>query len=517
MPSTTWCRRAGQRQSGMGFTLRGVIAVSVLVAGARGARGEPDDAKLAELRLAEVIAAAVRQSPDLERARIDVAAARALLQQAEGVGDTHVGGRATVSAAGLASTDPRGDNSSYTTGLQAFGRRALSTGGTLEVTVGGARGHYNQPGTDADGNLIHVDSDAYGTLAQLQLTQPLLRGAGAAAFEAPIHQAERQRDAAALSQEAKARDLLVSISQSYWEVAFGWRQLEVRKVSLDLAEKQLALTEGAIRSEKVAKSEALAVQQAIAIRKQDVINSEQDLYERSLALRRLGGLEIGPDQLMVRTEALPTRADVQELDQETLVRQAFEHSAELAALEATRRAAEIAMTAADNAAKSKLDLSVTGTVNGSDKTAGRAVTSMFDHPGYALDASLTYDRAVEQRAERGGQAVARAALLAAKAAERDARAKLAVRATRAVQRARAAITKIALGADAIDLAEQNVTAEQKRFELGKSTNFEVLRRQDDLEQARLRHAEAVTDLMTARAELDGLSGTILPRYNIVMP
>ena len=259
------------------------------------------------------------------------------------------------------------------------------------------------------------------------------------------------------------------------------------------------------------------MQQAIAIRKQDVINSEQDLYERSLALRRLGGLEIGPAQLMVRTEALPTRADVQELDQETLVRQAFEHSAELAALEATRRAAEIAMTAADNAAKSKLDLSVSGAVNGSDTTAGKAAKSTFDHPGYSLDASLTYDRAVEQRAERGGQAVARAALLAAKAAERDARAKLAVRATRAVQRARAAITKIALGADAIDLAEQNVTAEQKRFELGKSTNFEVLRRQDDLEQARLRHAEAVTDLMTARAELDGLSGTILPRYNIVMP
>ena len=86
-----------------------------------------------------------------------------------------------------------------------------------------------------------------------------------------------------------------------------------------------------------------------------------------------------------------------------------------------------------------------------------------------------------------------------------------------MQRARAALASIALGNQAIDLAEQNVAAEQKRFELGKSTNFEVLRRQDELEQARLRHASAVADYLAARADLDGLGGAILARYGIVMP
>ncbi|HEX8112084.1 MAG TPA: TolC family protein, partial [Kofleriaceae bacterium] len=96
-------------------------------------------------------------------------------------------------------------------------------------------------------------------------------------------------------------------------------------------------------------------------------------------------------------------------------------------------------------------------------------------------------------------------------------ARLAVRATRAVQRTRAAIASVALGDQAIDLAEQNVAAEQKRFELGRSTNFDVLRRQDELEQARLRKASAVADYLAARTELDGLSGAILARYHIVMP
>ena len=351
----------------------------------------------------------------------------------------------------------------------------------------------------------------------LGLTQPLLRGAGSEAFEAPIRQAERQRDAAALTSEARARDLLVSLAQAYWQVAFAWRQLEVRRISLDLAHQQLAYTEGAIRAEKVPRSEALAVQQAIATRQQDVIAGEQDLYERSLALRQLAGLEIGPDAIAIKTEALPARIDPLDPGLDGVVRAAFAHSAELAAAEASRRAAEIAAAAADNAARSRLDLDISAGPLGADRTAYTALSSAVQRPGLAIIAGLTADHAIEHRTERGAQGIARAALLAARVAERDAQARLAVRATRAVQRARAAIASVALGDTAIDLAEQNVAAEQKRFELGRSTNFDVLRRQDELEQARLRKASAIADYLAARADLDGLSGAILTRYHVVMP
>jgi len=199
------------------------------------------------------------------------------------------------------------------------------------------------------------------------------------------------------------------------------------------------------------------------------------------------------------------------------VRDAFAHSAELAAAAATLRAAEIAATAADNAARSRLDLEISGGPTGVNTTASGALSSAVQHPGLTVFAGLTADHAIEQRTERGGQAVARAAVMSARIAERDAQARLGVRVTRAVQRTRAAIASVALGDQAIDLAVQNVAAEQKRFELGKSTNFDVLRRQDELEQARLRKASAVADYLAARAELDGLSGAILARYHIVMP
>ena len=484
--------------------------VIVLAAAARGARAESG-----ELRLSEVIAAAVRHSPDLERARIDLAAARAQLLRAEGVEDTHVEAAATAQATGTTPDDPNGETEVRLVTVDVSARKALSTGGTLSVIAAGDRQHVI--GIQRLPNSVPLLAGLqhrYAASVVFELVQPLLRGAGATAFEAPIRQAEQQRDAAALTQEARARDLVVAIAQAYWQVAFAWRQLEVRKASLELADKQLAYTEGAIRTEKVARSEALAVQQAIAVRKQDVIAGEQEVYERSVALRQLGGLEIGPDALAVTTEALPAKVDAAALDVAAVLGAAYDHSAELAALAATRRAAEIAVAAADNAASSRLDLDVSGGPSQANRDVGKLLSSDV---GYQVNASLTFDHSIERRTERGGQQVARAALLQAKLAERDARAKLAVRATRAVQRARAALASIALGSEAIGLAEQNIAAEQKRFELGKSTNFEVLRRQDELEQSRLRHASAVADYLAARVDLDGLSGAILARYGIVMP
>jgi outer membrane protein len=85
-----------------------------------------------------------------------------------------------------------------------------------------------------------------------------------------------------------------------------------------------------------------------------------------------------------------------------------------------------------------------------------------------------------------------------------------------VQHARAALASITLGETVIALAQQNIEIERKKLDLGKSTNFEVLRRQDELEAARLRHASAIVDYLSARAEIDGVTGQLLARFGIVM-
>ena len=63
---------------------------------------------------------------------------------------------------------------------------------------------------------------------------------------------------------------------------------------------------------------------------------------------------------------------------------------------------------------------------------------------------------------------------------------------------------------AIDLANENIQIETDRFNLGKSTNFDVLNRQEELRQAELRKAQAMIDWHKAEAGVQALTGDILP-------
>ena len=50
--------------------------------------------------------------------------------------------------------------------------------------------------------------------------------------------------------------------------------------------------------------------------------------------------------------------------------------------------------------------------------------------------------------------------------------------------------------------------------MGRSTSFDVLRRQEELAQAQLRQARARIDLLAAQAALGALTGEILDSYDL---
>ena len=56
--------------------------------------------------------------------------------------------------------------------------------------------------------------------------------------------------------------------------------------------------------------------------------------------------------------------------------------------------------------------------------------------------------------------------------------------------------------------------EHARFDVGRTTNFEVLRRQDELAQAQLRQARAKADYRIAVASLQSLTGALLARHGV---
>ncbi|HUJ59389.1 MAG TPA: TolC family protein [Kofleriaceae bacterium] len=478
--------------------MRWIIVVAA-IAPSISASAEPDTAK--PTSLVDVLAVAVRAAPELQLASIDLAAARATWRRTLGIEDitlTAQGGYARNQY--LSGSDTDYDNVS--SGTLDLGR-ALPTGGSLHLTFGGTKTSTNILGY-VPGTLTSV---------QVALTQPLLRGFGTWAARAPRYEAEHRMDAARADREARARALVEQIVAAYWQVALARAGLEVRKNSLALAEQQRTYTDNSIKIGKIPKSELLAVEENIAVRKQDVIAAELEITQASLELRRIAGLEIGADALDIATVALPA-PDRDEIDLRSAVAAALEHSAALASAQDIERADQARLSGARSQLLPQLDLSVSGGPQGFGGGLSSSLTSLRDGDGYLVGVTVTSSYAFGRNDAHGQVDQSHAELLRAMVDTRTLKATIAADTARAVQQARAAREAVELGAQAIELASENVEAEQHRFEDRKSTNFDIILRQNELESAKLRHVAAIVDYLTARAELDALTGAILPKYGI---
>jgi outer membrane protein TolC len=133
---------------------------------------------------------------------------------------------------------------------------------------------------------------------------------------------------------------------------------------------------------------------------------------------------------------------------------------------------------------------------------------------FDISAGLTFQAPLGNHAAKGRHEAAKGAVRKAKLTEQDVRAQIAGQTVRAVNVVRTAKKRMEVSAKASNLARQNVDIEKARWDVGRTTNFEVLKRQDELAQSQLREARARTDYLKAVSVVDSLTGAILPRYGI---
>jgi outer membrane protein TolC len=69
----------------------------------------------------------------------------------------------------------------------------------------------------------------------------------------------------------------------------------------------------------------------------------------------------------------------------------------------------------------------------------------------------------------------------------------------------------------LELAKENLLAEAARFEVGRSTNYDVLLRLDQVDLAAAQALNAQITYLKALVQLQALNGEILPAYGIDLP
>ena len=478
------------------------IAIALLTVSA------PALADSQRISLGETLEVAVRQSPTLADAEIDVDVADARL-------GASLGGEDWLLAARLSFLINRDEaESGNITGTDKIDRYAaettlsklLKTGGTVGVR---ANGSYQSSFFEQ----FDAENVTYETAIEAFVNQPLLRGRGEAIARQQARTAKTELTAAEMSKRAAAQALVRDVIDSYWQLALAHRALAIRQSSLELARERRRLTDASVSAGQVARTELDAVDQIIATRQEEILAAELVISERAIELRRRAGLEIGAGAIDLEPTA-ELVAPERTLDANAIIEQAFAASPELKILEARGEGARIQVEVAENGLLPRLDISLQGGPIGTDSTASGSVSNLVRFKGYQVSGALDFSYELGKTGATGNSRAARAGLRAITVSVRDIKAQLSVAAVRAVKQAENAAARIAISKQVIALAEKNVKAEQARFELGRTTNFDILERQEELKQANLRLAQATADYLRALNVIDELSGALLERSGI---
>jgi outer membrane protein TolC len=461
--------------------------------------------------LPELLQLAVRQAPALQQARIDIAIASARIEQTYARDDWQLSGQA------LGSTTAGRVNGQDVDHIYGFDgnldlSRVLSTGGT--VSFHAATSYNNVEYADEAANDIFGGTSWTHTVSA-GISQPLLRGRGSWLYNAQERIATLSRDAVVLARRLAAIQTVQTVVSAYWDLVLAERQIAITQSSLELAKERLRITTIGNQGGKVPRSEIPAVQQIIATREEDVLNGELAVLDRSFTLRRAVGMPIGKGELGLRVGTdLQTRDVAFDLGQ--LTERAFTASPELAQIGAQDKAARIEIDVTENGLLPQLDAALSLGPTGTDNKFGTAAKNLAKFDTLSINGSLTFQHSFGQENVRGLAREQRENRKKLVVTAFDLRQQIAQTMARAVAQLELARRRVALSQRAIDLANENIKIETDRFNLGKSTNFDVLNRQEELRQAELRRAQSMIDWHKAESVVQSLTGDILPVYGITV-
>ncbi|WP_106391311.1 TolC family protein [Enhygromyxa salina] len=497
-----------------------------------------------QLQLSEVLELALAENIDLQNKVVAIEISEAQILAASGAFDV------TITAGVAASTQvskPRGSAFIFSTGSRSVSgyigvSRRLETGGSLSLNIDVGRTLTDQPISFFNPALGSATLAQYRIQPKLTFQHPLLKGMGVRVNRAAIDRARLARSNAEADELVVAQNLVRDLVSAYWDVLAAQRDLDNKRQSVELAKEQLSRTEAQVRAGRLAAVESKAVEQSLAQRETDVLLAENALLDTSLVLRTLMGQEFaGREILGVEPMTDPVDSIVPEpVDMQAAIDSALAANPAVRQLEialASKRIDEIEVA---NQRLPQLDFTGTFTPQGRsvdalpDATTGEPgttgswgeafrnfVTDDIAQDGlfaeYTISGALDLTWSVQNRTAKGNHQRVLAEIRQAELNLKSIRQNTASQVITATNNLRSTIKQIQLAEISIELAEQNLAAEQARFEVGRATNYDVLFRIDELLNAQTTGLTAGLSYLRAKAQLQALTGEILPAYGLDIP
>jgi outer membrane protein len=250
-----------------------------------------DAARPYALTMQEAIALALENNRDIEVERITVQRNEFELAAAKGVFDPTLALNFSYSRRNTPVTSllAGGENgklqSSSFSGSTTFTKRLPWQGGDIKLTFENDR--------QASQNLFNALNPEYRTRFNFEYTQPLWRNRGIDSARRQIRIKARQLDLSDLQFRQRTIEIISQVKNAYWDLVFAYRNEEIKRESVQLAQTQLEQNQRLVEKEILAPSDVISARVEIERRTDE---AEAALESVQRAENTLKALMLQPNQ-----------------------------------------------------------------------------------------------------------------------------------------------------------------------------------------------------------------------------
>ncbi len=419
--------------------------------------------------------------------------------------------------------------SSITAGLTTFnGGVAQSVpwgGGSYILTLN------NNRQTTSSQNTLYNPS--YNTLWTGSYTQPLLRGFATDATRQQIGVTRVNRDISDVQLRSTITNTLSNVREAYWNYVYSVQAVDVAQQSLTLALQLVKDNQTRVEVGTMAPIDVVQAQSQAATAQQNLVAAQGTMRTTELALKRLivGGAEDPNWNVQLNPVDRPDFRP-EPIDLEASVKRALAERTDLTIAKQSMQANDVTLKFLQDQLKPQADFVLTyggtgvgGTQLNKDSSAvnapivsttpggyGDALDSQFNNPRWTAQVNFSYPLGTSL--QEASVARAKVQLNQVQAQVKQIELQVATDVTNAIINVQAGAERVQAAQAARALAQKTLEAEQSKFEVGMSTNYNVILTQRDLATAQINELQAILNYRISLVELERLQQTTLQSLGI---
>jgi len=382
-------------------------------------------------------------------------------------------------------------------------------------------------------NVFFSFNPSYSSNVALSYTQPLLRGFSIDTQRRQLRVSQINRDISDIDLRETISNTLADVRLAYWDLVYAKASVDVQQQALDLAEQLVQDNRARVEIGTLAPIDIIQAQSEAAGRRQSLAEAEQNLHTSELSLKQLIVNGTGDEMWNADLNAIDRPVLNQEpINLEAAIQNALDVRTDVSRTRSQQDINDVTVKNLRNDTLPSLDLVGSFRLQGQGGTQlispflggpsmlvipggySDAIDHLVDaeYPMWNVQLQLTYP--LGRSSQRAAHARAQLQVQQTSAQIRQLELQIATEVTNAALQIESIQKRTEAARAARDLAEDQLDAEQSKFEVGLSTNFFVVQAQRDLATAQDTELRAILDYQNAVIEFERVQRTSLTRAGI---